>query len=80
MSARLAYDVHGPASGDPDAPVLVLGSSLGTTRVMWRPQLEPFAERLRVVRFDHRGHGDSAEPPGPYTIADLGQDVLAMLG
>jgi 3-oxoadipate enol-lactonase len=80
MTARLGYDVNGPASGEEDAPVLVLGSSLGTTRVMWRPQLEPFAERLRVVRFDHRGHGASAEPPGPYTIADLGRDVLAMLG
>lgn len=79
MSARLGYDVSGPASGDPDAPVLLLGSSLGVSRALWRPQLEPFAQRLRVIRFDHRAHGTSEEPPGPYSIADLGQDVLALL-
>jgi 3-oxoadipate enol-lactonase len=79
MSARLGYDVNGPASGEVDAPVLVLGSSLGTTRSMWRPQLEPFARRRRVIRFDHRGHGASEQPPGRYTIAELGQDVLGLL-
>jgi 3-oxoadipate enol-lactonase len=71
----LAHDIHGEA----DAPVLVLGSSLGTTRAMWQPQLEPFAARFRVVRYDHRGHGGSPSPAGPYTVDDLGGDVLALL-
>jgi 3-oxoadipate enol-lactonase len=71
----LAHDVH----GDANAPVLVLGSSLGTTRAMWQPQLEPFATRFRVVRYEHRGHGGSPSPAGPYTVDDLGGDVLALL-
>jgi len=32
-----------------------------------------------VIAFDHRGHGRSPVPDGPYTIGDLGGDVLALL-
>ena len=67
--------MDGPAG----APVLVLGSSLGTTADMWRPQLDALAERFRVVRYDHRGHGGSPAPPGPYRLDDLGADVLGLL-
>jgi 3-oxoadipate enol-lactonase len=71
----LAYRVDGP----PDGPVLVLGSSLGTTGSVWQPQLPALTATHRVVRYDHRGHGDSPTPPGPYRIEDLGADVLALL-
>jgi len=65
-------------TGPEDAPVLLMGSSLGTSMDMWDSQLA-LAERLRVIRFDHRGHGRSAVPPGPYEIADLGRDVLELM-
>jgi 3-oxoadipate enol-lactonase len=71
----LHYTVDGPD----DAPVLVLGSSLGTTGEMWAAQLGALSQRLRVVRYDHRGHGRSPAPPGPYTLADLGGDVIALM-
>jgi 3-oxoadipate enol-lactonase len=70
----LHYTVDGPAS----APVLLLGSPLGTTGAIWRAQVPALAQRLRVVRYDHRGHGGSPLPPGPYDLADLGADVLAL--
>jgi 3-oxoadipate enol-lactonase len=70
----LHHDVHGPR----DAPALLLGGSLGTTLRMWDGQLA-LAGRLRLVRFDHRGHGASPVPPGPYEIADLARDVLALM-
>lgn len=73
--ATLHHDLSGPA----DAPVLVLSSSLGTTLEMWDPQLPTLAERFRVLRYDHRGHGKSAVPPGPYTVAELGGDVLTLI-
>lgn len=73
--AQLAYDVHGPQ----DAPTILLGSSLGTTRAMWDPQLDALSQRLRVVRYEHRGHGASPAPNGPYDIDDLGRDVLRLL-
>jgi 3-oxoadipate enol-lactonase len=75
MSVALHYTVDGPAG----APVLVLGSSLGTTGEMWQPQIATLGEHFRVVRYDHRGHGGSPVPPGPYQMADLGGDVLALL-
>ncbi|MEV0284444.1 MULTISPECIES: 3-oxoadipate enol-lactonase [unclassified Kribbella] len=72
---RLNYAETGPA----DAPVVLLGSSLGTTHAMWAPQVGVLSERFRVIAFDHRGHGESEAPAGPYTIDDLGGDVLELL-
>lgn len=71
--------VHHVAEGPTDAPALVLINSLGSTLAMWEPQIEELADRFRVVRFDLRGHGGSPVPPGPYSLADLGGDVVALL-
>lgn len=75
MSVALHYSVDGPE----DAPVVLFGSSLGTTGAMWQPQVAELSREFRLVRFDHRGHGKSPVPPGPYSIADLGGDVVALL-
>jgi 3-oxoadipate enol-lactonase len=45
---------------------------------MWAAQL-PLAAHLRLVRFDHRGHGASPVPSGPYELEDLGHDVLELM-
>ena len=74
-----AVELHHEASGAEGAPVLVLYGSLGTTLAMWEPLAPLLSERMRLVRVDGRGHGRSPEPPGPYAIEDLGQDVLALL-
>jgi len=65
--------------GAADAPVLVLSNSLGTILEMWAPQVDAFAQHHRVIRYDTRGHGGSLVTPGPYAVADLGQDVVAIL-
>ncbi len=71
----LSYRLDGPL----DAPVLVLPCSLGTTRELWEPQLAAFTRSFRVLRYEHRGHGASAVPPGPYTMAELARDALDLL-
>ena len=68
-------EIEGPER----APILILSNSLGTTLHMWDPQVQAFAERFRLVRFDRRGHGKSGVPPGPYTMERLGRDVLAVM-
>ncbi len=71
---QLHHENVGPA----DAPALLMGGSLGTSLRMWDGQ-RPRAEQLRLILFDHRGHGDSPTPSGPYEIADLGHDVLELM-
>jgi 3-oxoadipate enol-lactonase len=72
---RIAYALDGPD----DAPTLVLSNSLGTTMDMWAPQMPLLTQSFRVLRYDMRGHGASDVPPGPYTVATLGRDVVALL-
>ena len=72
---ELHYQLDGPV----DAPVLVLSNSLGTDLHMWDAQIPAFAKHFRVLRFDTRGHGQSLVTPGPYSIEQLGRDVLALL-
>ena len=75
----IPVDLNCSASGPDDAPVLLLGGSLGTTLEMWDPQVPELSATHRVIRFDHRGHGGSPVPTGPYTIGDLGADVVTMI-
>jgi 3-oxoadipate enol-lactonase len=69
--------------GPEDAPVLVLGNPIGTTRSVWDFQVPVLSRHFRLLRFEWRGHGtDGARswaPLGPYTLAELGADVLTML-
>ncbi|HEX4689926.1 MAG TPA: 3-oxoadipate enol-lactonase [Solirubrobacteraceae bacterium] len=71
--------LHHVQDGPRDAPLLVLGPSLGANVSMWSSQAAALSDAFRVVRYDHRGHGGSPAPPGPYEIADLGRDVLGLL-
>jgi 3-oxoadipate enol-lactonase / 4-carboxymuconolactone decarboxylase len=70
-----SYTIEGPA----DAPLLVLANSLGTTGAMWEPQMAAWTARYRVLRFEHRGHGGTAAPAGPYRMDDLADDVIELL-
>jgi 3-oxoadipate enol-lactonase len=72
---KLHYEIEGRE----DAPVLVLSNSLGTSLEMWAPQMPALLQRFRVLRHDCRGHGKSDVPAGPYSIAQLGGDVLALM-
>ena len=61
------------------APV-VLSHALGLELSMW----DELAARLaagghEVLRYDHRGHGGSAVPPGPYAMADLVDDAARLI-
>jgi 3-oxoadipate enol-lactonase len=72
---RIHYALEGPAG----APVLMFSNSLGTDFSMWDFQAAKFQKSFRILRYDTRGHGKSSVTLGPYSIAQLGQDVLGLL-
>jgi len=60
-------------------PWLVLSNSLASNYDMWNEQIGVLSHTHRVLRFDTRGHGRSAVPPGPYSFKDLVGDVIGLL-
>lgn len=72
-----AVRLHAEVSGRASDPVVVMGCSLGSTTRMWQPVADRLSARYHVVVVDTRGHGASPVVQGPYTIADLGGDLLA---
>ena len=60
------------------APVLLV-MGLGMTATGWWRTVPVLAERLRVIAFDNRGVGRSGRPPGPYSVADMADDCVAVL-
>lgn len=69
---QLAWEATGPEG----APALVFAHSLGADGSMWRPQAEALQDRYRIVLADFRGHGRSGAPAGPYSLEQLGDDLL----
>ncbi|WP_329332993.1 4-carboxymuconolactone decarboxylase [Streptomyces sp. NBC_00663] len=70
----LQYRFDGPEQ----APVLILGPSLGTTWHMWDRQVPELAKQWRIFRFDLPGHGGApAYPAG--SVGDITARLLATL-
>ncbi|MFF1293880.1 MULTISPECIES: 4-carboxymuconolactone decarboxylase [unclassified Streptomyces] len=74
QTPALQYRLDGPD----EAPVLILGPSLGTTWHMWDRQVPELAKQWRIFRFDLPGHGGApAYPAG--SVGDLTARLLATL-
>ena len=73
---RLAYEETEPA--DPEGTVLLL-CGIGAKRQGFYRQLPVLGRRLRTLALDPRDVGDSDPSPGPYSIADVAEDVHALL-
>lgn len=65
------------ASG-PDVPI-VLSHALGLDHSMWATTAAIWRGQRPVLAYDHRGHGLSAVPPGPYTMRNLVDDAEALV-
>jgi 3-oxoadipate enol-lactonase len=72
---RIAYRFDGPPGGR----VVLMSNSLMSSFDMWDWTVPALADRYRVLRYDTRGHGRSATPPGPYSIAALGDEAAGLL-
>jgi 3-oxoadipate enol-lactonase len=69
---RLYHEVHG--DGEP----LLCVAGLTCDTLVWIPQVEAFAAAHRTVIFDNRDAGQSSMAEGPYEIADMARDALAL--
>jgi 3-oxoadipate enol-lactonase len=75
---RVYYELHGAASAE-ETLVLVNGA-LDTLDADWGQHLPAFAERYRVLAYDHRGHGRTSASPGPFAgYGQLAGDLAALL-
>ncbi|MFF8480408.1 bifunctional 3-oxoadipate enol-lactonase/4-carboxymuconolactone decarboxylase PcaDC [Streptomyces antibioticus] len=70
----LQYRFDGPE----DAPVLILGPSLGTTWHMWDRQIPELVQQWRVFRYDLPGHGGAPAHPA-VSVGDLADRLLGTL-
>jgi 3-oxoadipate enol-lactonase len=71
--------LHYEQSGAVNGPVLVLANSLGSNLHMWDKVLPSLEGSLRILRYDLRGHGESNVPAPPYSIEQLGNDLLMLM-
>jgi pimeloyl-ACP methyl ester carboxylesterase len=59
--------------------LVVLTHGLGGSLEYWTPHVDALAAHHRVLRWDLRGAGASAKPPGPYDAALFARDLAALL-
>ncbi|WP_295639994.1 alpha/beta fold hydrolase [uncultured Methylibium sp.] len=58
---------------------IVFSHALGCDVSMWDPVANALAADHRVICFDHRGHGDSDAPAGPYSMTAMADDAARLL-
>jgi 3-oxoadipate enol-lactonase len=71
--------LHHRFDGPEDAPVVVFSNSLGTTLELWEAQVPAFTPVFRMLRYDQLGHGRSDVRPRPYTVEQLGRELVDLL-
>jgi 3-oxoadipate enol-lactonase len=74
---KIKYEIAGAG------PWLTLSHSLACDLHMWDEQMDALTKKLKVLRYDTRGHGQSAAPAGAYTLDELADDahgLFAALG
>lgn len=58
---------------------VVLSHALGLDLSSWDALADALSPDYTVIRHDHRGHGASPAPPGPYSMEDLVEDAASLL-
>ena len=71
---ELAYERGG------EGPPAVFVHGLGGRREVWAEQRAALeAEGFDAIAIDMRGHGESAKPPGPYSVEGWAADLVGLL-
>lgn len=64
--------------GPAEAPLVVLGPSLGTSTILWEDVVPLLADGYRVSAWDLPGHGAAPAAREPFRVADLADAVAAV--
>lgn len=79
MKAKVnGTEIHYAIEGE--GPWITLSHSLACDSSMWDPQIDMLKKNFKVLRFDTRGHGQSAAPDGEYTLDQMADDVHGLFG
>jgi pimeloyl-ACP methyl ester carboxylesterase len=73
--AGIYYETWGRRGGEP----LLLIPGLTADLRIWACQRLVFGRRYHCIALDNRGSGRSDKPPGPYSLAQMADDALAVL-
>jgi 3-oxoadipate enol-lactonase len=72
---QLQVALQGTDRGTP----VVLSHALGLDLSMWDGLAAALSAQHPLLRYDHRGHGGSAVPAGPYTLDELVADAARLI-
>ena len=76
---KVYYELHGDRNSSGPPPLVLLNGISGSCRG-WLPlQVPDLSKDRQVLIFDHRGVGESEDPGGAFTTADLADDTAALL-
>jgi len=73
------FEINCEVEGVEGAPWITFSHALANNLHLWDDQVALLKDRFRILRYDHRGHGGSDAPPGPYSFDDLMVDAIALL-
>lgn len=71
----LYFEIDGPNN----APSVIFSNELGTSLDLWAPQVPVLREHFQMLRYDSRGHGCSTIASNQCSIANLADDVIALM-
>lgn len=75
LDTKIAYRDEGSPTGRP----VVFAHALGFDHSIWDALIPLLPQKLRLIRFDLRGHGASSTPPAPYSMGSLVRDAENLL-
>ena len=70
-------DLHYETYGDGEPVLFIHG--LGSSVRDWEYQVDEFSNEWRLITYDVRGHGQSDNPPGPYSIPIFARDAAELI-
>ncbi len=73
--SHIQYETFGRATGEP----VLFVQGLGADSRGWIRQRRAFGHEYHGIVFDNRGVGRSSQPPGPYDLAVMAGDAVAVL-